>query len=108
MVSDSKAAAGIAPLAARSDRFTATSFHADAVGGIAGQEMHALGDGVVGDDQPLEQRRVVHQPARRGVGREPAQPRNRLGLVHHSAGAARASLAMASSRPLTKPLSRLS
>ena len=71
--------------------------------------MHALGNAVVGDDQAFEQRRVVGQPARRRIGRDPPKPLDRLGFVHQlGSRAARASLAMASSRPLTKPLSRLS
>ena len=58
--------------------------------------------------RPSSTRGIVEQPARRRVGRNPPQPLDDLGFAHHSACADRASFAMASSRPLTKPLSRLS
>jgi hypothetical protein len=65
--------------------------------------MDVLGDGVVSDDQAIEDGDVVAQFAGRGMGRDPPQALDDLALVQ-----ARTSLAIASSRPLTKPLSRLS
>jgi len=70
--------------------------------------MHVLGDRVVGDDQPVEQRDIVEQTARLRRGREPPQAIDDFGLAHYSALAGLASLAIASSSPFTKPLSRLS
>ena len=65
MVSDSSAPAGVAPLAARSDRLTATSFQPTLAGGSAGRKWtpSAMLSWVM--TRPSEQRRIVEQPARR-------------------------------------------
>ncbi len=77
-----------------------------------GQEMHALGDAVVGDDQPVEHRDIVEQPARFRAAVAIRRRRSMTSAFAHGArqrsAPACASLAMASSRPFTKPLSRLS
>ena len=71
--------------------------------------MHALGNSVVGDDQAVEQRHIVEQAARFRSSCEAPQPIDDFGFTHdQSARAGRASLAIASSRPFTNPLSRLS
>jgi hypothetical protein len=76
---------------------------ADAVGRVVAQEMDALGDRVVGDDPFAEQRRIILQPARRRVARQPPEQRDGVPFVQ-----LRTVLAMASSSPLTKPRSFLS
>ena len=44
--------------------------------------MNALGDAVVGDDEAVEHRDVVEQPARLGRGRDPPQARD-VTLARH-------------------------
>ncbi len=45
-----------------------TSFQPTEAGRVGGQEMHALGNHVVGQDQVADHRRVVVQPARGRMG----------------------------------------
>src|SRR3546814_9229360 len=54
----------------------------DVLRGLVGQEMDALDDHVVREHQPFEQRRIVSEPARRGVGRDVAQAGDEIGFVH--------------------------
>ena len=81
---------------------------ADAGGRIGGKEMHALRDGIMRDDEPVEHRRIVEKPASGGIGRHPADSGDDFGFAHQPARAGRACFAIASSSPLTNPLSRLS
>ena len=82
---------------------------ADARGRIEREEVHALGDAVVGDDQPVEQRRIVNEAARRGVGRDAPQPGDDLAHSRITPPARGPRFFGDASRmPLTKPLSRLS
>ena len=66
MVSDSSAAAGVAPLAARSDRFTATSFHPTLAGGSELRKWTPSAMRIVGDDELAEHCDIVKQPSRFG------------------------------------------
>ena len=84
---------------------TATSFQPTDAGGSVGQVMDPFGDAVVGQDEVAEQCHIVEQAARRVGGGDPPEPFDGLASFMHQP---RAVLAMASSRPLTKPVSRLS
>ena len=48
---------------------------------LVGQEMDALDEHVVREHQPLPDRCIVGEPARRGVGRNAAQPGDEIGFV---------------------------
>ncbi len=49
---------------------------------VVGQEVDALDDHVVRQDQPLPLRRIVGQPARGGIGGDSAQARDEFGFAH--------------------------
>ena len=79
----------------------------DVAGRVVRQIVDALDEHVVGEDErlaaDLQHRRIVHQPARRRIGGKAAHRGDEGGFVYR-----RSSFASASSRPLTKPVSRAS
>ena len=70
--------------------------------------MNTFRDAVVSDDKAFEQRNVVEQSARARSGGDAAQPFDDVPFAPGQSRAGLASLAIASSKPFTKPLSRLS